>query len=84
MKKGILLAFEGGDYTTKSTQYGLAVKELKLKYPGKVFGDNIREPGSTDVGETARQILQRFDTLGKERYHSYKYKSCCHIFRKDK
>ncbi len=66
MRKGILIAFEGGDYTTKSTQYRLAFDALKPFYQEKLVGESIREPGSTDVGESVRQILLRFDSLRDE------------------
>jgi dTMP kinase len=57
MKKGILITMEGIDGSGKSTQVSLLVERLKglIKDKGII---EIREPGSTKVGEEIRGIVK--------------------------
>jgi len=53
-KRGLLITFEGGEGSGKSTQ----IKEVKKYLVKQGFKVEIyREPGSTDAGEAIRQVL---------------------------
>lgn len=54
MKKGILVTFEGGEGSGKSTQHKLFVENLRRGGSDVV---EPREPGGTEVGEKIRLIL---------------------------
>ena len=56
MKKGILITFEGGEGSGKTTQYKLFRDYLKEIDP-MFFGRPVREPGGTVIGERIRAIL---------------------------
>ena len=53
-KRGLLITFEGGEGSGKSTQ----IKEVKKYLVKQGFKVEVyREPGSTDAGEAIRQVL---------------------------
>ena len=63
-RRGILIAFEGGDLIGKSTQYELALRAMKELYP-QFVGIPIREPGSSDIGEIARYLVLQHEKVGR-------------------
>lgn len=56
MKEGILITFEGGEGSGKTTQYKLFREYLQTTDP-MFFEAPVREPGGTAIGERIRAIL---------------------------
>lgn len=54
MKKGLLITFEGGEGSGKSTIIKRLVPELKERHPGVIL---TREPGGTKISEEVRKII---------------------------
>ena len=53
-RRGVLIVFEGGDGSGKTTQAERAVEHIRRQGKEAVF---VREPGGTRVGERVREIL---------------------------
>lgn len=60
MKKGLLITFEGGEGSGKSTIIKRLVQELQAQYPDIVL---TREPGGTKISEEIRKIILDKDNV---------------------
>lgn len=60
MKKGLLITFEGGEGSGKSTIIKRLVQELQAQYPDIVL---TREPGGTKISEEIRRIILDKDNV---------------------
>lgn len=60
MKKGLLITFEGGEGSGKSTIIKRLVQELQAQYPDIVL---TREPGGTKISEEIRKIILDKDNI---------------------
>lgn len=58
MAKGLFVVIEGGDGCGKST----LIKNLKQRFENAVF---LREPGGTEIGEKARDLIMQYGEMNK-------------------
>ncbi len=64
-RRGIFIAFEGGELLGKSTQFHLAISRLNELFPEHSIQKYPREPGGCSIGEFARYAILNPDVLAR-------------------